>query len=1251
MKRCLLLTAGVLAFAASMQAQELRKGYIEAGSNTGSENFHMLLTNWKPGSKVSADDNFYISRQKPHYRFRNQATQVQKDLTAENDKRLIAWLPVGDPEYNALPNGVFDAEVFSMWSYVISWGNWTAGLGRMPGAFGDVAHKNGVGVSGVAGIPYGNISATYQNTLNLLAQEDVDNTAKFLRYYGINGLGYNSEFYCNSSLVQNLMTFHTNLNKAMLPVDPLFENFWYDGTSYYGNISFDQGLGSHNEGNFGDEPTVSLFLNYNWNRGSLLSSSASYARSMGRDPLYLYAGVNMQGGEPSTGYWGKLAQNPISVGLWGAHTNNMFWESRGEKGSEPDVKQNTYLLRIERYFTGGTRNPANCPDWYNGHNNTRDNFTWHGMSKFMSARSALKWNLDEEAFITYFNLGNGKFFNIDGKRVSDNQWYNIGMQDYLPTWRWWFSNKLLGGEEADVPATGLDANFTWDEAYFGGSTIRISGSTTGEYLHLFKTDYELKSGDVVTFRYKLNGGSTKADLLLSAVGSESDATVYNVVDASQKADDEEWITKTFTIGSDFDGKELALVALHFENASNLDLVLGEFSIVRGTSQTPAMPVVESGTMLYNSKAGMDGKLIWNMTNDKPAGEPCYNQDVNTSYFKLYAQEEGNDEPVFVGTTTSWAAIYFSIPVIQPNAKVRLGVSAVSIDHKSESDIAWSNYLEPSNYVYSDDFELNKTTIKPNEDFSIGYVDPQHEPGTWTLKNSNGEVVFTGTGNTVTVEGGLSAIGGYDLTLTGKKHREDGTVVDSTWVRGSYVQITSEGVGALPEIYSLTANGETEDISIKTGDEVKMEYTGRKADGAGSQGVDLKEARFGAKCADLGVVGAKSFSVSFWMKINKLADGETQLISVANKRDSWPKTDWGWIWTTINPDGSIPTFTFRGTDRTSNNELRYKYNDTKVPVGVWAHYAFTFDYNAAGGFRARFYLNGIEQKICGWNRANGSGALSTSDPGYQSDVYNITDGMVFAVGGSAHGRNGIDGSLDNLQVWDGVMTAEQVKASMNDIDPNAYPAGLKCFWDFENAADADYTFKSVGALADVQAGSHDYNKSGSEGQGLFQWQAPAYISGCPFVSGTTYEVKTLPTWRAPKATVTNAVGNDQAGSATLTYEKDGVRNVTLTLANSLGSAQKVFSTITITGASTGIGDVTTGGELKAYVVGEDVYLDLAEAGAYDINIYNVNGQAAAQKHAAVSANGKAQLHLAKPGIYVLSVKKDGKVVRAMKLIRK
>lgn len=1244
----LLFIGGLSLLAATAGAQSYQEGYVEWGGFA--KEFGTTLKSWEPGQQVTEDDNFFISRVKPKARFRNAATQVRTDINESNDKKLLMWVPIDDAAENALPNGVYDSEVFNMWQYISHYGNWTAPQGRVPGNFADVAHKNGVAVSSVAGIPYGGLYGNgWQEAMQAVVDAGAEKGAKFLHYYGVDGLGYNSEFSGGAYIVRQLITYHQELVEKSLPLNPLFENLWYDGTNDNGYISFDQGFGDHNND---IAKGAALFFNYNWNSSYLLQGSVDYANNAGYNPLNIYAGVNMQGAEPGSNSWPLLKNYPISIGLWGAHSQNMFWESRGEKGSAPEVKQRTYQLRTERWFTGGTRNPANCPEVTSSMKYHADNVTFHGMSSFMTAKSTLCWDLETEPFITYFNLGNGKFFNWNGVRQHDGEWYNIGVQDYLPTWRWWFTTKLLGHNASDVAANGLDAEFTWDDAWVGGSTVRVFGSTEGEYLHLFKTQYDIADGDVITFRYKLAAGSADIDLVLTAVGSESESLGnLKVCAADQAADEDVWVERTFTVGKDIEAEELALVALHFNSAKDMNLYLGEFSIVRNAAAAPAKPVIASAKTLAFSKYGVDAKIVFNMPNDKAAGEPCYNIDVNTALFKIYAQQEGC-EPVLMGLTTSWAALVYNIPMSLENAdKVRLGVAAVSLDMKSDSEIVWSEYMDAGTYVYDDDIQINKSTIKPLEDFEISFVDPRHEDADWTITDSNGNVLFTATGaKKITVAEGPASTGNYTLTVTGPVYDAASNRTSVKREFANYIQITGKGVGALPKILTLTANGKEADITVNAGDAVALAYTGREANGAGSQGLNLNEERFGAKCADLALVGAKTFSTAFWLKINKLAAGQpTQLLAVANKVDSWPKTDWGWIWTTINEDGSMGNFTFRGTDATNNNELRYKFDNTNIPIGSWVHFAFAFEYDANGALRADFYLNGVKQEMTRWNRqANGDTYFDT-DPGYQRNVYNITNGQVISVGGAAHGRSGIDGVIDNFQIWDKMMTAEDVAVSMGDIDPNSLPEGLSAYWDFENEAGADLTFKSVGFKANVPAGMHNYAATGAEGQGAFSWIEAVYTSGCPFIAGTAFPVVTVPTWKAKKGVVEAGEGSDVAGTATVKYENGGEYAVTLTLTNSLGSDQRTFQVIKVD-APEGIEDVTAA-EMKAYAVDGAAIVEFAQEGDYTVGVYTAAGQKVAGKAVTIAAGETVQVALGAKGTYVLVVEKDGKVVRSVKLLNK
>lgn len=1257
MKKKLLLLTGVVVFALSASAQYLKENYISWGP--GSEKFGTTLQNWTPGSQVSEDDNFFISRVKPKARFRNAATQVMDTLQTIYDKKLICWLPINSINEigwsrNALPDGRFDSEVFSMWSYVTHWGNWTAPIGRIPASLLDVAHKNGVAVSGVASVPNASLSSTWQSCFLNMINQGADKTAKYLSYYGIDGLGYNSEWWEDGEPVtEKLIPFHVALVKKMRETNPLFENIWYGGTTDIGTISFSDRLDNAHQEVFGDADNIasSLFLNYNWNTSDKINTSLRKAKQMGRDPLDLYAGYNMQGGEPRSGSrWTLHEKTRYSIGLWGAHSANMFFESRHEKGSDPAVKQNTYLMRTERWFGGGSRNPANLPATNDGMNYNADNVNFHGMAKMMSARSSLCWNLSEEPFITYFNLGNGKFFNWQGRRQHDGEWYNLAAQDYLPTWRYWFTSSLLGHKASDVPATGLDAGFTWDDAYVGGSTMHVFGSVSNEYLHLFKTQFALQEGDVITFRYKLLKGKANVNLVLTAEGAEGTAineADYSVLTTAQEADEEDWVTKQFTVQGSLAGKTLALVALHFKNAQDMDLYFGEFSIVRGTSATPAKPEVTSAKVLASHADGVDGKIIWNMPNMKAAGEPCYNSDVQTSFFKMYSQQEGQ-QPVYMGMTTSWAGLVFSAPINFASGtanKVRFGVAAVSLDHKSESEIAWSDFMETGTYTFNDNIQTDKYLITQDESFVMSYVDPNHEPATWRLIHESGSTDFEGEGVSVTVPG-LSKLGHYKLELTGTTHSGTSTT-NETKTYEDYIVVTDAKFGRLPEILTLTANGEEANIQVEKNTAVNMAYTGRYSDGGTSQAVEMVEKNFGFKVGSAGLTGFGSFSVAFWLKINKI-EGSTQFYAIADKAGTWPTTDWGWNWSTIDKAGAL-TFTYRDAWAAEKPKtVQYQYPSGTMPINTWTHVTIVLDQQSSGNARHKLYINGkFQEPTVNVVQSTGSTAVTNQEDTYYH-LISRTEDLYVSVGGPASGRAGINGVIDNMQLWKKAMTEEDVAKSMETLNPSNLPAGLSCYWGFEEKASAGKGFIAVGETPGLECGTYQLMAAEGEGRAIPTYIDQTYAAGCPQLDDTGYPIYTQPSWKAVKGVISDETGNGEAGSAKVTYKKDGLYNVTLTLTNPQGSASKTFSGIRV-GEDTGISEVSAD-ELRAYSVGDVVYVEFAQAGDYNVQVYNVAGQLVTAKAATIGSADRMALRLPQTGVYVVRVLRDGKLAAAVKLLR-
>lgn len=278
MKKKFLLLSGIVVLSFSAKAQELRENYMVWPDSKGIADY---VTKWTPGTPLFEDENFYISRVKPKKRFRNSATQINESLTEANDRKLVFWVPIGQVtggNVNARPDGEFDSEVFSTWSYVTHYGDWTSPHGWVPGGFADVAHKNGVGVSGVASIPNSGISTSdgaWGQALHKQVILDNEKFAKFLHYHGVDGLGYNSEFSGMSDDLPALHTQHELIHKYLVEQgNHLAENFWYDGTNDTGGITWDGGISSHNKETFGngDHIRTSLFLNYNWWRSQVLSS-------------------------------------------------------------------------------------------------------------------------------------------------------------------------------------------------------------------------------------------------------------------------------------------------------------------------------------------------------------------------------------------------------------------------------------------------------------------------------------------------------------------------------------------------------------------------------------------------------------------------------------------------------------------------------------------------------------------------------------------------------------------------------------------------------------------------------------------------------------------------------------------------------------------------------------------------------------------------------------------------------------------
>ncbi len=1244
-----------------------------------SADFAKNVSKWQKDHKISEDDNFFISRVRPRLRFRNAATQVNPQLKEGiNDKRLCAWLPINviksDAKRNSLPTGEFDSECFTMWSYVDHWGNWSAPLGAIPGNFTDVAHKNGVTVSSLASIPFGVINSQWSKTLDEISELKAEEVAPMLVYYGADGIGYNSEFSgYKAAKLAKIRELHQglvqNINALYAKVTPgydMAENMWYDGTSADGEILFDRGLASHNAANWGakGEERTSLFFNYNWNNTDLLQRTVANAQTLagGRSPLYLYCGINLQGGEPrmTKPTWSVMKDFPVSIGLWGAHSENMFWQSRTDKGQSPAMRQQTYQSRLEQWFSGGRHNPADLPGISVATRCETDDATFHGMATFMSARSALRWDLGEAPFISCFNVGNGRFFNWRGERANDNEWYNIGIQDYMPTWRWWITADLLG-RDASQAVTGVTPAFTWDDAWLGGSCLRITGSASQAFIHLFKTSFELDGTETLSVRYKTSAVPEGVALVGTLVGSEGKVAFRLPLSDADEPDSNGWHKAEVSLAGVPADSELALLALEFKNADGIDLKIGEISLSRNAVASPVMPEITSAKALRNTYSGIDGKIIFNVPNTKPAAEVCYNDDVNIAMFKIYSQEEGG-QPSLRGATTSWAALSYATPFTGNEdgvGKIRFGVSAVGLDLEEETPIAWSEWIESGERIFSDDITSDKFTITPGESFTLRAVDPKRKFD-WIITESgrvDSEIASSdGYLNEWTVEG-IDRMGSYDLYVSTPESGEP------TVYRG-YVSVTDPARGRVPEIESLAANGEQAEIHIVGNDDVSLSYTGREADGTRSRGLKIDENSFGVRLGDVLETGDQSFSIAGWMKVENYP-GAINWIDVARRDGEWPRNNWGWLWCSLNPDGTIQNYDqdYSPADKGATTRcVRYAFGEPGERIfnkNQWNHFAMVFDRDR-NGTRTLLYINGqLLESTWGYYYSSdyaeretlkASGTTHDIIPAFKDidlENYVIIGGTRRP--GRGHGGLGFTGVLDDIEIWNRAMTEEEVKTSYAGHDAGNLPEGIAAFFDFESAPDQELMLEAKGSHPQAKGGYFQLrNSAGAEGQSTYDFLPPAFTSGSPFIAGKNYKIVTTPEWSVPSGMIKQSGGTDTHGSATVTFPTDGEHSASLTLTNDLGSDTKTYSCIHVTSA--GIDEALDGSLHEVNVSGREVLLTTDEPGDFHIALHDLQGQLLLSRTLTIDAAGQhLLLTLPAKGIYLLNLNRGGARQTGYKLI--
>ncbi|MBR2475826.1 MAG: T9SS type A sorting domain-containing protein, partial [Bacteroidaceae bacterium] len=524
------------------------------------------------------------------------------------------------------------------------------------------------------------------------------------------------------------------------------------------------------------------------------------------------------------------------------------------------------------------------------------------------------------------------------------------------------------------------------------------------------------------------------------------------------------------------------------------------------------------------------------------------------------------------------------------------------------------------------FSIDKPIIKAGEEFTVAFDDPTHAAATWVIKASeNDEVKGTFNANSFTTS--LNEEGIYDLYLT-----MNGT----TEIYRGKIQISPSEVGALPVIKSF----EMSTAEVK-GNEAEFVYEGREnSDGYVSRGMALGEKAFGIPASQLGFNDQTAFSLTFWLYINRFnhEEGGTQFLNIRTASDTWPASDWGFVWSSIQPENNNTAeveegtlgFSYRLYGENGGDIIEIS-KDFQFKPETWYHVAMVSGYTTNRSMY--LYING---KLVGGEVA-------------QQRLYTWQSSNVIMLGGHAHQRAGIDGTIDEVRLYKKALTANEIKATMQHTTDVSDPSFIG-YWDFETEPNSEDKVLSIGYDKTLVAGIYDPTTI-SEGNNQYVPKPITFAAGAPFISGTNYKIETLPTWKFKGGEIQTASGDNARGNAVVAYPEIGTFPATLTLSNGWGSDTKTIEVVVV--EPTGIEDVAIE-DMQAFPnpFENEVYVSFVEEGIYTVELYDNAGRMLNQSSVAATAGEIVNIPVdGEAGIYFIKVKGDAGLLKVMKVAKK
>lgn len=393
-------------------------------------------------------------------------------------------------------------------------GGWNGAQTLPTASYVDAAHRNGTLILGIL----------YQPMFPDFIQQAGDGSfpvgdklVEMAKYFGYDGYFLNVEEYLPSDQAALLAKMMLAMKaKAKASGMTHFYLQYYDAMLPDGSLNYQGQINEQNGPWLNGDTSDSIYIDYGWSGysgdgccGSFgdaatdVAETAAYCKANKYDPFTAaYFGLLTGNDLTTVGQYSPFVipangagtpQGSISSFVHGRRLVTNTVAAAGTGATNAALRK--ILDQSDRTFwSGATGNPA------------QENVTQYGIANFIAERSVI----GAFPFISRFNVGTGTQFFLGGNAASALPWFNIGIQDLLPTWQFW--TKSL--HSAAIPDGLLQASFDYATAYNGGSSVKVTGqlgAANPTELRLFKTRLPLDAGGSGRERLELVFRVTQGD--------------------------------------------------------------------------------------------------------------------------------------------------------------------------------------------------------------------------------------------------------------------------------------------------------------------------------------------------------------------------------------------------------------------------------------------------------------------------------------------------------------------------------------------------------------------------------------------------------------------------------------------------------------------------------------------------------------------------------------------------------------------